>query len=79
MLQNLKPRQKEILTILRKETVPLTTIELQKRMGYSQENGPLRHLAALENMGFIQPRRKFEHRAIILSEAGRAALGRKAA
>jgi predicted ArsR family transcriptional regulator len=80
MLKNLRPRQQEIIEILRKETLPLTTIELHKRMGYTDDTGVRRHLAALEARGYLQPRRPREHRAIMLSAKGRAALeGKKAA
>jgi len=79
MLKNLRPRQQEVLEILRKETAPVTYTQLQERMGY-RSNAARKHVAALENMGFIQPRRKNDHRTIALSAAGRAALAaRKAA
>ena len=79
MFNNLRPRQKEILDILEEQTGPVTQTLLQKRMGYSREHGPIRHLARLEAMGYIAPRQKCEKRAIQLSQAGRIALAAKKA
>lgn len=70
----LRTRQKEIVDILFRKTKPVRLDDLQKLMGYAHRHGPSRHLAALEASGYIAPRRKGEHRAIMLSEAGRAAL-----
>jgi predicted ArsR family transcriptional regulator len=79
MLENLRPRQREILSILLNERFPVTTDYLQTVMGYADNTGVRPHLKVLESMGYIQPRRKYEHRSIVLSEAGRAALAAKEA
>jgi len=79
MLEDLKPKQQEMLEIIRKADGPVTTTELQQRMGYRAGTSVRWHLEALERAGLLKPRPKNAHRMIRLSEAGRAALAAKEA
>ena len=77
MLQDLKPKQQEMLELIHKADGPVTTIELRQRMGYRGWTSVQWHLNALERAGFLKPRPKHAHRMISLSEAGKAALAAK--
>jgi hypothetical protein len=85
MIEQLRPREREILALLGNYTTPVSTYVLMDDMNYRSGSGILANLRTLENMGLLEPRQKIAgrraYRAIILSEKGRelALLAKEAA
>lgn len=75
MIEQLRPREKEIIAILSKYRIGVSTYILMDAMNYRSQTGLQMNLRTLENLGLIQPRPKVMGRrvsgAIILSEKGR--------
>lgn len=60
------------MEVLRDFEIPVTQTELKIRMSYHAITALRGHLKVLEDGGLILPRRKYEHRGILLTEKGRA-------